>query len=124
MQMFPANQWTAHGVSNVGVRERTQGAEEVCNPISTNQSPQSSQGLSHQLRNTHGETHGSSHMCSKGWPCQASRKGGEALGSVKAQCPSVGECQDREAIVGVLVSRRKGDKTGVFGGEMRKGDNI
>jgi hypothetical protein len=24
----------------------------------------------------------------------------------------------------VLVSRRKGDKTGVFGGEMRKGDNI
>ena len=31
--------------------------------------------------------------------------GGEALGPVKARCPSVGECQDREAGVGGLVSR-------------------
>jgi hypothetical protein len=31
--------------------------------------------------------------------------GGEALGPEKAQCPSVGECQDREAGVGGLVSR-------------------
>jgi hypothetical protein len=30
---------------------------------------------------------------------------GEALGSVKALCPSVGECQDREAGLGGLVSR-------------------
>jgi hypothetical protein len=28
---------------------------------------------------------------------------GEALGLVKAQCPSVGECQDQEAGVGGLV---------------------
>jgi hypothetical protein len=28
--------------------------------------------------------------------------GGEALGPVKAQCPSVGECQDQEAGVGGL----------------------
>ena len=34
---------------------------------------------------------------------------GEALGLVKAQCPGVGECQDREAGVGGLVSREKGD---------------
>jgi hypothetical protein len=38
------------GDSNGGVRERIEGAERVCNPIgrtiiSTNQSPQSSQGL-------------------------------------------------------------------------------
>jgi hypothetical protein len=33
---------------------------------------------------------------------------GEALGLVKAQCPSVGECQDREAGVGGLVSRGGG----------------
>ena len=30
--------------------------------------------------------------------------GGETLGSEKARCPSVGECQDREAGVGGLVS--------------------
>jgi hypothetical protein len=34
--------------------------------------------------------------------------GGEALGPVKAQCPSVGECQGREAGVGELVSRGRG----------------
>jgi hypothetical protein len=40
-------------------------------------------------------THGSSHIYSKEWPCLASMRG-EALGPVKAQCPSVGECQGRE----------------------------
>jgi hypothetical protein len=34
---------------------------------------------------------------------------GEALGPVKDQCPSVGECQDREAGVGGLVSRGRGN---------------
>ena len=38
-------------------------------------------------------------VCSKGWPCQAS-VGGEALGPVKARCPSVGKCQVGEAGVG------------------------
>ena len=40
--------------------------------------------------------------------------GGEALGPVKAQCLSVGECQDREAGVGGLVSRGRGDGIGGF----------
>ena len=40
--------------------------------------------------------------------------GGEALGTVKAQCPSVGECQDGEAEVGMLVSRGRGDGIGGF----------
>jgi hypothetical protein len=31
--------------------------------------------------------------------------GGKALGPKKAQCPNVGECQDREVGVGRLVSR-------------------
>ena len=31
-----------------------------------------------------------------------------ALGPEKAQCPSVGECQDKEAGVGGLVSRGRG----------------
>ena len=40
--MLIASHWTDHGVSSGGVRERTEGAEEVCNPIgrtkiSTNQ---------------------------------------------------------------------------------------
>jgi hypothetical protein len=39
---------------------------------------------------------------------------GEALGPVKAQCPSVGECQGREAGVGELVSRGRGDRIGGF----------
>ena len=66
---------------------------------SMNQTSQSSQGQNHQLKSPHGGTHGSSCICSKGWPCQAS-KGGEVLGPVKARCPSVGECQGQEAGVG------------------------
>jgi len=42
MRMSAANYWTEHGDPNGGVRERTEGAEEVCKPIgrttiSTNQ---------------------------------------------------------------------------------------
>jgi hypothetical protein len=33
---------------------------------------------------------------------------GKALGPVKAECPSIGECQDREAGVGDLMSRGRG----------------
>ena len=43
-----------------------------------------------------------------------------ALGPVMDRCPSVGECEDREALVGELVSR--GREAGI--GEMRKVDNI
>ena len=56
---------------------------------------------------THGGTHGSSCICSRGWPCWTSM-GGEALHPVKAQCPSVEEHQDREAGVGGLVRRGGG----------------
>ena len=34
--------------------------------------------------------------------------GGDTLGSVKALCPSVGECQNQEVGVGELVSRGRG----------------
>jgi hypothetical protein len=43
--------------------------------------------------------HGSSHRCSRGWPCRTSM-GEEALVPGKAPCPSVGECQGGEAGVG------------------------
>jgi hypothetical protein len=60
---------------------------------------------------THGGTYVSTCICSRGWPCGTSMRE-EALGLVKAWCPSVGECQDREAGVGALVSRGRGDGTG------------
>jgi hypothetical protein len=51
--MLRAKHWSEHGVPNRGVREATEGVEEVCNSIgrntiSTNQTPQNSKGLSHQ----------------------------------------------------------------------------
>ena len=52
-------------------------------------------------------------QCSKEWPCPTSI-GGEALGPVKARCPIVGECQDREAGEGGMVSRRRGDEVRGF----------
>jgi hypothetical protein len=101
--------WTEHSVPNIRAKNRTQGAEGVCNPIRgtkiwTSQYPQSSQRLNHQPKSTQGGTHGSSHIYSRGWPCGTSMKG-EALGFVKAQCPSVQEFQDREEGVGRLVIR-------------------
>jgi hypothetical protein len=44
---------------------------------------------------------------------------GEALGLVKAQCPSTGEFQDREAGVGGLVNSGRGDG---MGGGVRRGN--
>jgi hypothetical protein len=78
---------------NGGVRKRTDGGEGDCNPIrrttiSTNQILQSSQGLNYQLKSTHGGTHGSRCIYSRGGTYLASMRG-EAVGSVKAWCPSV-----------------------------------
>ena len=56
--------------------------------------------------------------------------GGEALGPVKAQCPSVGECQGMEAGMGGWVtehphrSRGRDNEIGGFRRETGKGDNI
>ena len=83
--------------------------------------PQSSQGLNHQPKSTHGRT--PSCICSRGWPNWSSMRG-EALGSVKALCSSIGECQGREVGVGGLVSSGRVEEIGVFEGETRKGDNI
>jgi hypothetical protein len=47
------------------------------------------------------------YVSENGWPSWSSM-GGEALGPVKALCPSVGECQGQEAHVGRMVSRRGG----------------
>jgi hypothetical protein len=68
-------------------------------------------GMKHQPKKTHGGTHGSSCICNRGWPSRSSM-GGEALGPVKARCPSVVECQGQE--VGVGGSRRKREGIGSF----------
>ena len=124
---LPTN-WTEHKVSNEGVRERTQGAEGVCSliggtTICTIQYPPSFLGLNHQPKKTHSGTHGSSCICSRGWPSQSSMVG-EALGPVKVLCPSIGDCQRQERGVGGLGSSGTGRGKGVFRGEIRKGDNI
>jgi hypothetical protein len=48
-----------------------------------------------QSKKPHGGTCGSSYISSRGWPSQSSM-GREALGPVKALCPSIEECQDQE----------------------------
>jgi hypothetical protein len=65
-------------------------------------------------------------MCSSGWPNLASI-GKEALGPVKAGCPSVEQCEGREAIVrerALSEAGGGGRDRGVFGGETGKEDNI
>jgi hypothetical protein len=117
--MLSANHCTEHRVPNEGARERTQGAEGVCSPIgrttiSTNQYPApSSLGLNHQPKKTHGGTHGSRCICSRGWPSRSSM-GGEAIGPVKVLCPSIGDFQDQEAGIGGLGSRGMGKGIGDF----------
>jgi hypothetical protein len=92
------------------LEKKTQGAERGLQLHRRNNSmnqpvPQSSQGLNHQRKSTHGGTHGSSCICSRGWPCGTPRRG-EALGHVKDS--SVGGSQEREVGVGRLVSRGRG----------------
>ena len=75
MRVLVAKHWTEHWDPNGGVRARTEGgAEGVCNPIgrTTVSTNQSSQGLNHQPKSILGGTHGSSSLCSRGWPCRAS----------------------------------------------------
>jgi hypothetical protein len=75
----------------------------------TNSSPRT-QGLNHQPKSTHGGTHGSSCICSRGCPSWSSM-GGEALGPVKALCPSVGESQGQKwKWVGSWAGERERDK--------------
>ena len=84
--------------------ELEQSLKEVCKPIrrtiiSTNQTPQSSQGLNYQPKSTHGVTHGSSHIYSKGWPNRKRR----GHWSWEGWIPHVRECQGREVGMGGCV---------------------
>jgi hypothetical protein len=121
--MLSAIHWTEHRVPNQGARERTHRVDKFYisiggTTIRTNQYPQSSQQPNHQLKSTHGGTHGSSYICSRGWPSRSSM-GGEALFPVKALCPSVGECQGQEAGVGGRGEKIKGG--GFSEGDQKRG---
>jgi hypothetical protein len=53
--------------------------------------PQSFQGLNNQEKCTHGGTHGSSYICSRGWPCLTSMAG-EAFDPMEVRCSNIGGC--------------------------------
>jgi hypothetical protein len=79
--------------------------------------------LGTKSKSTHGGTHGSSRICSRGWPCWTSM-GGEVLGPVKVLCPSVGEMPGPgSGGMGGWVGEQE-EGMGVFRGETRKGNNI
>lgn len=98
--MLKTNHWTKSGVPYGGVGEGTEGAKGVSSlmgeaTVSTGQTMAPFlifQGLDHQPKSTHGGTHGSGHICGRGWPCWTS-VGGAALGPEDFRCLSVGECQ-------------------------------
>jgi hypothetical protein len=46
--------------------------------------------------------------------------GGEALGPMKALCPSIGECQGQEVEVSGLVSRGRGGEGFLRGNQERR----
>ena len=91
------------------VGEGIEGAEGVCShmegaTVSIGQDPWSSQALDNQPKSTHGGTHGTVHVCGRGWPCWTSVRG-EALGPENIGCPSVGECQGGKTGVGGWVGQ-------------------
>jgi len=82
MWLLAANHQTEHKDPNGGLRERTEGVEGVCNligrttiPTNQNPLPNSSQGLNYQSESIHGGTHGSSHICSRGWALLSIKRG-------------------------------------------------
>lgn len=101
-QMLSASHWIENWDLNGGVSERTEVIEGMFNPIgrttvSTNQIPQSFQGLKHQVKSTHGTTPGSSSsMCSRRWALLGIN-GRRDPWSCEGSMTSVGECQGREA---------------------------
>jgi hypothetical protein len=96
--------------------------EQQCQPARP--PPQSSRGLAHQPKSTRVGTHGSSYVCSRGWPCCTS-VAGATLGSEVVRSLSVGECQGGKTGVGGWVgggapSQKKGEEDRIKG--FRRGD--
>jgi hypothetical protein len=77
-----------------GLEKKTEGAEGVYKPIGrtilTNKTPPPSSQNEITNQKLHMKGPMAPNACSREWPYRASM-GGEALGPLKAQCPSVGE---------------------------------
>jgi hypothetical protein len=88
MQMLAANHWTEYRDPNGGIRGKTEGAKEDCNPIerTTTRFPharKSSQGENHQPKSTNEVIHDYRYICSRGLLYLASM-GGKAFGPMEA----------------------------------------
>jgi hypothetical protein len=89
--------------------------------VSTGQTPRSSLELDHQPKSTHGSTHGSGHICGRGWLCWTSVVG-DTLGPEVVRCLSVGKCQGGRTGVGgwrstLIEAGKAGNGIGVSEGE-------
>ena len=71
--------------------------------VLTGQALQSFWGMDQQPKQTNGVTHGTGHICGRGWPCSIS-VGGEGLGPEYVRCPSVVEWQSSRMGVAVWGS--------------------
>jgi hypothetical protein len=128
MQILTANHLTEPRDPNRRVRGRTEGTEGNYNiigrkTVSTNQTPQSSQGLNHQPKCIHGGIHGSYYICSRGLPSLAPMRG-EVIGHVEACCPLKGGCWVSELRVGGWVRKNplRGKGKRAWGRGLRKED--
>jgi hypothetical protein len=90
MQILTTNPWAGPGDSNGRTSGKTEEAKGDCNPIgstiSTNWTTQNTLGLNHQPKNTHGGTHGSRYICSRGWPYLTSMGGEGGLMPQRRGC--------------------------------------
>jgi len=85
--MLAANHWTENRTPIGGIRERIERAKGASDPIrTTTPTNQSFQGLNHYPKTIHGLTHGSSCICSRGWPYWAPVEG-KGLGPAKVGLP-------------------------------------
>ena len=69
---------------------------------------------------THGGTHGSSCVCSRGWPSRSSM-GGEAVGPVKALGSSIGNARTRNGSGWVREQGEGREDRGFSEGKLGKG---
>jgi hypothetical protein len=126
--MFPANYWTKHGVPNGGVRGRTERAEGICNPHRKNSNISQLDPQSLEPLGTNPPTKEyawrelmapARNVAENGLVGHQGEEKPLVLEKLDG-CPSVGECQGREAEMCGWVgehphrSRRREDGIGGF----------
>ena len=84
--------------------------------------PQEFPGTKLPHKSKHGRSHGSSCICSRGWPWTL--KGGEVLVPEKAQCPRIGNTRTGKEKWVSWPAGARGDRIGCFHRVKQKGDSI